>query len=245
MAAGFEVGSWVSFKTADDEYHRGTVTQKHGKLVRIVDKDKRQYTTSQQSKGRKIQLKSIRAVPFGVFVFDTQLDKGWRSRRRSHVFWEEYCHHADWTFAYERVHSKPDIEYMLGKRIIKERVLLFSGHGSRGGGWVLSDGTCFDRKTTLKVHEKNRHKVVVFSSCEIGANASLMRHYKDVLGAAAVISYTDDINDSIAFLAEPALLQLLDAGQDPDSAVEKVREAFDNWKGINKKHAKQFPMVCV
>ncbi len=115
------------------------VTSSHGKMIRGVDKDGKQYTTASNGKGQKIKFKSIRDTSFGVFVLDTQLDKGWRSKRQGARFWEEYCYHAGWSFAYERVHSLADLNYVLGERTIGEDVLLFNGHGCSSGGWTLSN----------------------------------------------------------------------------------------------------------
>jgi hypothetical protein len=153
--------------------HRGVplvlrVTSSYGKVIRGVDKDGKQYTTSNKGKGQKIKFRSIRDRSFGVFVLDTQLAKGWRSKRQGARFWEEYCYHARWSFAYERVHSLADLNYVLGERTIGEDVLLFNGHGCSSGGWRLSNGDQFDALTSLKVNEKNKHKLVIFSACSIG-----------------------------------------------------------------------------
>ena len=111
--------------------------------MRIVDGRGRRYTTSPYEQGRKIRLTSIRGITMGVFVLDTQLDKGWRSKRQAAALWEEYCYHAGWTFGYERVHSLHDLTYVLKERTIKEPVLVFNGHGAMRDGWILSNGQHF------------------------------------------------------------------------------------------------------
>src|ERR1700730_1683376 len=123
----------------------------------------------------------------GISVLETHLDKGWRSRRQAARFWEEYCQSANWTFAWERVHSLADLNYVLGDRTIDEYVLLFNGHGSSSEGWHLSNGDRFNLDSALKVNDKNKHKVVMFSSCDIGLNEKLLRHYRNQLAALAGI----------------------------------------------------------
>lgn len=235
--------TWVSFKTHDGESHRGWITAKDKRVVRVVDSHGRQYSTSPSERGAKIQFKSIRRVKMGVFLFDTQLDKQWTSERRGSVFWKEYCRHAGWSFAFERVHSLADLRYLLG-RAIQEHVIIFNGHGDRSNGWRLSNGDVLDKTTELAINEKNRHKLLLFSSCDIGANASMCLHFKKVFHAHAVIGYSATISDDFCFLAEPALLQLICHGKQPWEATEIVRMAFDPWKGLNHRHAKLFPIQC-
>lgn len=245
-----ERGRWVSFQTADGHHARGSVTASKGKTVRLVDSRGYRYTTSPGGRGRKIHLKSIRPVSMGVFVLDTQLDKGWRSRRQGARFWEEYCYHADspsWDFGYERIHSLADLAYVLERRTIREHVLIFNGHGSTTKGWHLSNGDCFwpgavgmDR---LRVNEKNRHKVVLFSACDLGKNAELMKWYRKTLGADAVVAYAGNMMDGICFLVEAALLQLIYSGHSPKDAVRRVRRSFDAWKGTNQKWSRSIPIT--
>jgi hypothetical protein len=238
-------GNWVSFQTDAGESHRGHITEKHGRAVRIVDSQGKRYTTSRERRGEKIRFKSIRALQMGVFVLDTQLDKQWTSRRRGAVFWEEYCSHAGWRFAYERVHSLDDLRYILGNRVIQEHVLIFNGHGHRADGWQLSNGEKLDGNTSLKIHPKNRHKLIIFSSCEIGANARVCQALRQLFMAKAVIGYSSSVDDDFCFLVEPALLQLVaNTEKSPADAVALVARQLDPWKFINKKGATMFPMRC-
>ncbi len=239
----FEKDLRVRFRTQDGEHLRGQITYSQNKVIRIVDDSNRRYTTASAAKGRKVQLKTIKGISQGVFVFDTQLDKGWRSQRRAAGFWEEYARHAFWTFGHERVHSLDDLRYFLERRTISESTLIFNGHSSQKGGFQFSNGERFDRSVTLTLNQKNRGKVVIFSSCCLGANQSLLEHYKTQLHAQAVIAYKSVVTDSIAFLAESALIQLLDIHL-PAKATAIVRESLAPWKGINQRGAKGFPIVC-
>lgn len=242
--AGLRPGEWITFRTKDGDQHGGELTYRQGKVVRAVDAEGRQYVTSSSHRGRKIQLKSVRAMSMGVFVLDTQLDKSWRSDRHAATFWEEYCRHAGWSFGSERVHSLADLQYVLGKRVIREPVILFNGHGHHGDGWRLSNGDCLGIEAELTPHPLNNHKLLLFSSCGIGSNAKLCRHLLDTFRARALVSYTANITDEICFLAEPALLQLFRYDSTPERATATVKMAFDPWKRVNAKHSKVFPIVC-
>lgn len=237
----------VRFRTHDGRSMHGKVTMTKGKAVRVVDIEGRRYTTSPHGVGVRIQLKSIRPVWAGVFLFDTQLDRGCRSQRRGEVFWREYCRHAGWTFAYERVHSLSDLRYFLHDRTIKEPVLVFNGHGSSETGWQLSNRECLDADTEISVSPVNRDKVVIFSACGMGSNPTLCQSLKRKLGATDVIAYRTTIDDAIAFVAEPLLIQLLNAEYEPGKIgplVEKVRSVLDPLKTLNERNAKKFPLVC-
>jgi hypothetical protein len=234
---------WVSFETSEGKSHRGRITAKDKRVVRVVDSQGRQYSTSPTERGAKIRFKSIRALKMGVFLLDTQLDKQWKSTRRGAVFWEEYCRHAGWSFAFERVHSLADLSYILS-RSIQEHVLIFNGHSNRSNSWKLSNGDKLDKTTQLKINDKNRHKVLLFSSCNIGGNEALCLRFKKLFQAHAVIGYSAPISDDFCFLVEPALLQLIQHGKQPWEATQIVRDAFDPWKGLNHPHAKVFPIQC-
>lgn len=247
-AVSFARNDWVSFETADGEYVRGAVTKVRKKAVRIVDSRGLRYTTSPHDQGRKIQWTSIRPISMGVFILDTQLDKGWRSTRQGASFWKEYCDHAGWTFGYERVHSLHDLRYMLRDRTIKEPILIFNGHGTPHGGWLLSNGQYFrpgaDGMEDFDINGKNRHKIVIFSACGMGARTDLVAGYRDILGAEAVIGYRGDVSDAICFLVEPALLQLIALGTQAAKAVKMAKEAFRPWRAANAKGSHSIPITC-
>jgi hypothetical protein len=243
--ATFDRGDWVKFTDAAGRPKRGHVSSAKGRTVRLVDLDGRQYSTSAAARGQKVSFSSIQSIDGGVFVLDTQLDRRWRHRRESARFWEEYCRHAEWKFGFERVHSLGDLEYFFFKRQIPYPVVILSGHGDGDTGWEMTNGDMLNIEADFRVAEKNKGKVLLLSACGIGKNARLCRHLKEVFGARAIIAYTNDVNDDICFLVEPALMQLLfETSHNPSKCVEIVREAFEPWKNINVARAKKFPLVC-
>ena len=96
----------------------------------------------------------------------------------------------------------------------------------------------------FEVHGKNRDKVVIFSACEVGARPKLLSGYRDLLGAEAVVGYRGDVTDSMCFLIEPALLQLIALGIKPARAVQTVKEALRPWRAANAKGSQSIPIAC-
>jgi hypothetical protein len=111
---------------------------------------------------------------------------------------------------------------------------------------MISNGEMLNATTKLKINEKNKHKLIIFSTCSIGQNASLCQSYLELFSAQAVVAYRTRVSDDICFIAEPAaLLQLFRYDPShPVEAVEKVCQALDPWKIVNNKHSKKFPLVC-
>ncbi|GAB4298907.1 MAG: hypothetical protein Kow0090_14400 [Myxococcota bacterium] len=243
----YERRDWVKFRVNGEE-RWGVVTFYENNVLRIVDADNRRYTNANKkngtTKGRKININEVQLTEKGVFLFDTRLDNHLNSDRKTADFWYRFCKAADWDFCYERVHSIADLKYFLGKRKIKQSVLIFSGHGTKTDGFHLTNRETLNDEVKLKIHESNKDKIILFSSCELGKNQELCRSLMDILQARALITYTDDIYDDISLIAEPFLLELIFSGYNIPKAVEIVTDSLDPIKTLNKKSAKKFPMVC-
>ncbi len=189
-------------------------------------------------------------MSFGVRVFDTVLDnkkiKDTVSRNSAN-FWGAFTKSAGWGFSYERVHSLHDMEHFLG-RVIKEDVIIFSGHGSNSG-WHLTNGDVFHPGSlpATCVSPKNHGKIVIFSSCLIGRSLQLCSQYKTFFSAKALFSYRHLMCDSYCFLNESILLSVID-----DARGRIVSAEFDEFqkntlfmKNMNQKRVKLHPMVMV
>ena len=233
----------IVFKTLYGRTKTGHITYCRGRSVRIKGVDSRIYRTMIEGKGEKVEYRTIKPEPFSVCVFDTQLDKGWRSRRQSAKFWEQICFQADWDFTYERIHSLEDMRYFLEERKIPARIIIFNGHGTSSDGFRLTNNQVLDRNTAIKIHPDNKHKIIIFSSCLIGANRRLCKSLFELFCAEAVVAYKTEVQDVFAFLVETALLELFDFGYSIETAVETVKKSLDPWKTINLKGAKAFPLV--
>jgi hypothetical protein len=245
MSAVPKKGTRVRFRVETDasvEGVTGVVTYQRGRTIRLVDSHGRRYTNA-RSRGANIALKMVRPVRFGLFVFDTRLDRSLSSQRQAGHFWQAYCDCAGWSWGAERVHSLADLRYFLG-RAIPGDVLVFSGHGHDSRGFRLSNGEALDGRQPLEINPANHDKVVLFSSCRLGRSEKLASRLMESLHARALIGYSTDVLDDMTFVAEPMLLQLLAAGRSPRVATEMVAAALDPWKTLNQRRARRFPLVC-
>jgi len=245
MSAVPKKGTRVRFRVETEERVEGVtgvVTYQRGRTIRLVDSQGRRYTNA-RSRRANIALTAVRPVRFGIFVFDTRLDRSLTSQRQAGRFWEEYCECAGWSWGAERVHSLADLRYFLG-RTIPGDVLIFSGHGHEERGFRLSNGEALDGRQSLEINPANHDKVVLFSSCQLGRSEKMAHRLREALHARALIGYSTDVLDDIAFVAEPLLLQLLASGKSPKVATETVAAALDPWKTLNRPGARRFPLVC-
>jgi len=234
----FQVGDQVRFRYEGEE-HWGRVTRRVPRGLRIKGADGRGYTTT-TGRGRRIRANDLRHAAFGVFVLDTYLDRSLYSERQAADFWQSYCQAAEWSYGYERVHSLADLQYFLGRRRIREEVIVLSGHGHRDRGFKLTNGERIDVNTQLLVHPSNRHKVYLLSACQLGANSELCLTLLQKLSARAVVAYSRDIRDDHCFIAEPYLLQLMASQVEVGEAVEQVGEMLTALGG--GKGAARFPL---
>jgi len=245
MSAVPKKGTRVRFQLETDARVQGVtgvVTYQRGRTIRLVDSHGRRYTNA-RARGANIALTMVRPVRFGLFVFDTRLDRSLSSQRQAGRFWQEYCDCAGWSWGSERVHSLADLRYFLG-RAIPGDVLIFSGHGHDKRGFRLSNGEELDGRQPLEVNHANHDKVVLFSSCQLGRSEKMAHRLMEALHARALIGYSTDVLDDMAFVAEPMLLQLLAAGRSARAATETVAAALDPWKTLNQPRARRFPLVC-
>jgi hypothetical protein len=239
-ALRFAVGDGVRFRYEGEE-HWGEVTRRLPSGIRIRGADGRRFTTV-KGQGRRIQARDVRPAAFGVFVLDSQLDRSLYSDRQAADFWYRYCQSAGWAYGCERVHSLADLRFFLGRRRIREEVILFSGHGHRRRGLLLSNGERLAADTPLTLHPSNVQKVFILSSCEIGANRRLCQALVHKLRARALIVYTRPIRDDICFIVEPYLLQLIAARVPVQRATAAMRQLAGALKTLNRRRAKKFPL---
>ena len=185
---------------------------------------------------------------FGVRVFDTVLSSKNivdSVSRNSSAFWREFCYASAWDFSYERVHSIADLKHLLG-RVIKENIMIFSGHGSPDA-WHLTNGEELTPKTAkeIRVHPKNFGKTIIFSSCYMAKNTKQCQEFRDVFRARELLTYYELMYDQYCFLNESILLTLMHKNK--NRAISqfdfvKFKSLTDFMKTLNKKGAKRHPM---
>ena len=90
-------------------------------------------------------------------------------------------------------------------------------------------------------------KVLIFSSCDIGADRPAMERILEFSRARAVIAYTKEIEDAYSYLAESLLYGLLlDSGLSPAEIVKRVRIALRKIRVRRTSTALEWlsPRVC-
>lgn len=184
----------------------------------------------------------------GIRVFDTILDsKNIRDTvsRNSSDFWKPFCKSAGWTFSHERVHSIKDLEFFFSRKI-KEEVIIFSGHGDEHG-FRLSNGEYFNGDEICELPEKNKGKVIIFSSCLMGKNAMISQKLKDFFSAQALFAYRHIMSDRFCFLNESILLTSIDhklkKGNFTANDYLDFQVSTEFMKNMNSKSVKLHPMV--
>lgn len=182
----------------------------------------------------------------GVRVFDTVLDSAKRKdtvSRNSSDFWLPMCKSAGWACSYERVHSLADLEFFFSKKI-EENVIIFSGHGETDG-FHLSNGDVFTPDALSVFPDKNRGKIVIFSSCYIGKNEELSNDFKKYFGALRLFAYREIMFDRFCFLNESILLTMMEKSLSSftEAAFIDFQVKTDFLKNLNKKSVKNHPMV--
>jgi hypothetical protein len=204
--------------------HRGRVTA-------ILPRRRKVVTDS--GKRFDVPVGRLRPSPDRVLILESRLDRNLRSRR----FYGEMMQR--WLSAYrveallERVHTTEDMRRFLQSegRNIATRFIYISAHGRdhpRQGEASLH--LTFDTVDLMKeadMFEGLRGKVIIFSSCGIGADQRVMQRIKDVSAAAAVIGYRKEVFDTYTLLAETLLFdRMIQTRMHATRAVDTVVTAL-------------------
>ena len=146
----------------------------------------------------------------------------------------------------ERIHSRSDLKKFLdlARRDPRIRVVHIVSHGkySTKRPVIILTG---DEKINLAAEGRTlfkglRGKVILFSCCEVGGNAELMRVLLKASGAKAIFSYTDTVTDRQALITEALFYHLAHrhfSGRDSIQALRKVHEQLRfvlNFVGIDQ-----------
>ncbi|MBN1515214.1 hypothetical protein JXA32_01460 [Candidatus Sumerlaeota bacterium] len=240
--AKFDCNERVIF-TVDGVKHRGRVTSVAPCVRRVV---------TDTGKRLEVSVRSLRASPDRVLILETRLDRSLRSIRSYGPMMQQWLTAYDVVTLYERVHTIEDMRRFLARdgRNIATRYIHVMSHGTfeHGVGPLLH--LTFERmplKDHLDVFKGLDGKVLIFSSCQIGARPHLLEEIKEVSGAAAVISYRLDVEDFYTNLAETLLYDRLIRSSEPPSVI--VSRICDLFRQLGVKTGGKLPskpvIVCV
>ena len=240
---------------------RGWITDNANGIIKVKGVDGRKYATKCMNGYTRCE--GLDTECFGIRVFDTILqdDEDGTTWEQSAEYWKEFCRASGWWFSYERVHSLADIKYFFGSEIsiIWEPIVIFNGHGldkddhenGECKGWQLSNGDILNGDNDLLISDDNKHKIIFFSSCLIGKNKQMAEKLKALFRAEALFAYREEVYANFCYLVESYLFMLISKeykrtspGRTPLTTLyKKTVEATDPLKNINKRHAKNHPLV--
>lgn len=155
--------------------------------------------------------------PVQVLILETDLDRSLNSSRSQIPFMRGlFCTFPGVELVTKQVHSRADLVKFLdearSQRVIEVIHLIAHGLQSATQATVILTK---DEPVDLRQPENRqlfrgfRNRVLIFSCCQLGRDAELMRRLLRLSGARAVFSYTDDVKDRQAYLTEALLYHLL------------------------------------
>ena len=224
----YDVGERVLF-THTGKRQRGRVT--------AVEKQNRRLV-SDSGKRLVVPSRGMRPSPDRVLILETRLDRNLKKSKRIYgPMMQQWLQAMHVDALYERVHTMDDVKKFLqaeGKNVAT-RIVHFMGHGKKDHGrgmaslhltfeWIdLGD------PDHLEIFRGLNGKVLIFSCCQVGADAEAMLAVKKISGAAAVIAYRKEVDDWYTNVAEGMLYErLINApALSPKKVVRLVTRAID------------------
>jgi hypothetical protein len=220
-----------------------------GRISRVLSSWRYRIVTD-QNRRLEVSRKELRRGRNDVLILETRLDPALHSRRHSGTFLREFLDSYGIRALYERVHTKRDLE----------RCLAWA-RGSPNIPYVhfVAHGRLKERsRLQLTFEEVDLHreagifrgldgKVLIFSSCDIGADRPAMERILELSRARAIVAYTKEIEDAYSYLAESLLYGLLlDSGLSPVEIVKRVRLALRQIRLRRTFNAREVhcPLVC-
>lgn len=223
--ARFETGQRVVFRQGGTKY-RGRVTRVGSRKRGVVTDDGRRLTVA----ARALKPSLDRAL-----ILETRLERNLlRNGRVYGPMMQQWLSALDVETLYERVHTVDDVRGFLAKegKNVSTRFVHFMGHGAddcgAGKARLCLTFADLDLDKQRDVFAGLTGKIIVFSCCDVGADATAMRAVKEASGAAAVIAYRKGVRDWYTNLAEGMLYERLvhDTSLKPARAVALVNDAL-------------------
>lgn len=133
----------------------------------------------------------------------------------------------------ERVHTRADLLGFL-KRAARQKTTRFvhiMAHGLRPAGDLGTSLQLTLEKVDLledaKLFSGLDGKILIFSCCNVGADAKAMKAVKEASGAAAIIAYRVPVEDSYTNLHETLIYdRLLNTTRLPETVAKDVSKAL-------------------
>jgi len=185
-----------------------------------------------------------------VLILETRLDSALHSRRQSGKFLREFLDSYGVSTLYERVHTRKDLEHFLtrAKRNPNIPYIHFVAHGSvKGSSRLRLTIEDVDLRREAGIFKGLDGKILIFSSCDIGADVAAMERILEFSHARAIIGYRKEIDDAYSYLAESLMYGLIfDSNLSPREIVRRVRTALRQVRLRRTISARELhsPLVC-
>jgi hypothetical protein len=185
-----------------------------------------------------------------VLILETRLDTALHSRRHSGTFLREFLDSCGVSSLYERVHTKRDLEHFLSRarRTPNIPYIHFVAHGSvKERSLLRLTFEDLDLRREAGIFRELDGKMLIFSSCDIGADRGAMERILELSRARAIVGYTKQIDDVYSYLAESLMYGLIfDSRRSPTEVVRRVRSALRQIRIRRTATARGFqaPLVC-
>lgn len=220
-----------------------------GRVTGLLDKKRR--VVADTGERAEVLVRGLKPALDKVLILESRLDRSVRLSKRTYApmlkqLLEAY---SGVEVFHERVHSEDDLAYFLRTegRKLSTRFIHYMGHGKyRGGKKATLELTLgpVDLQDRAEIFSGLKGSIIIFSCCEVGANAQVLIHIKEVSGAAAVIGYRKEVVDTYTNLAEALLYDRLFANVSPQKAVKIVGDVMLQM-GIRSAGTRKPVLVCV
>lgn len=220
-----------------------------GRVTGLLDKKRR--VVADTGERTELSVRALKPALDKVLILESRLDRSVRFTKRTYApmlkaLLEAY---PSVEVFHERVHSESDLAHFLKSegRKLSTRFIHYIGHGVHRGGM---DTTLELTLGGVNLYESAdiftglKGSVIIFSCCQVGANEQALRHIKKVSGAAAVIGYRTEVEDTYTNLAEALLYDRLFSRMKPQDAVKNVGEGLLKM-GIRPEGTRRPVLVCV
>ena len=237
------------FEKGDRVIIRWDGTRLGGRVSRAIT-PRRYRVVTDQNRRLEVPRRQLTRGRDDVLILETRLDTALHSRRHQGTFLREFLSTYGVSTLYERVHTKRDLEHFLGmaKRTPNIPYIHFVAHGSvKGRSRLRLTFEDLDLRREAGIFKGLDGKLLIFSSCDIGADHAAMERILDLSRARAIIGYTKEIDDAYSYLAESLLYGLIfDSLLSPKEIVKRVRVALRQIKLRRTYTAREFhsPLVC-
>ena len=220
-----------------------------GRVTRVLDKKRR--VVADTGERAEVSVRVLRPALDKVLILESRLERSVRTIKRTYALMLKQLLEAypGVEVFHERVHSEQDLAHFLKieGRKRSTRFIHYIGHGecqSKNSTLLKLTTEAMNLDERAEIFSGLKGSVIIFSSCEVGANLSTLTHIREVSGAAAVIGYRTEIDDTYTNLAEALLYDRLFAGVNPHVAVGIVGNGLLRM-GIRPVGTRRPVLVCV